>query len=338
MPSIISHLSLNAVYWFTCSGIPSGPNKPRDNFTQSPVTKMVFLTAKTVEKGITKQLIPSICPSNLPLKYTVLPDTNLLGKFKSARKISQICPDGDMAWTLFDNKITLLDRAGKIHQKRIYDVTINTILLQKSTRQLYAYDDEGIIDLSTGARLMYFPSSMNPTSLHFSDDGCVVIGMTGRIAKFTPDGTQIRTTTWPFARFVFTPTKMTECPRTGSIAFFDLDLPKDGGQGERHVQVMDREFREGIRLRVETYIDDIKTPGTNCKGTCDIAFDKGGNLVLVDGRNVFLIDMTSEIVIRTLHTDKYPVISLGLGDSGELWITLSGRSKKVKILEYMDSK
>ncbi|XP_021344044.1 uncharacterized protein LOC110443906 [Mizuhopecten yessoensis] len=273
-------------------------------------------------------------------QYAVLPETNVLTKFKSPKKIAQICPTGDVAWSLLNNKITLLDRTGKIQQQRIYDVPIRAILVHPLTHQLYTFDDNGIIDLSTGARVFHYQATIKPLCLHFGNDGCILLGMTGKIAKIAPDGKHILTTTASASGkpFVFTPSKITECPLTGNLAFVDRDLQEDGGQGNRHVQVMDKEFEEGIKLSVETFNAKVKNWSKSRKQTCDIEFDKGGNLVLVDGRTIFLIDMMTEKAMRTIHIDKHPVISIGLGKQGELWVTLDGKSSKVKVLEYIEDR
>ncbi|XP_021362260.1 uncharacterized protein LOC110456055 [Mizuhopecten yessoensis] len=182
--------------------------------------------------------------------YKLLPQTKVVEEWESPCHINCICPTTDgQVWTTDFATLTLLDRKGKVIQTVKHNGMISDISLSPTTHTLWVCDDNNnIMELVSGRLTHRFRTKEEPFSICVRASNHVIVGMTKYISKFTTKGKMVCTTmakgTGKPLVCTCTPYRISECPVTHNVAVTDFSLESDGGDGERHVVVMDTDFKE----------------------------------------------------------------------------------------------
>ncbi|XP_021361151.1 uncharacterized protein LOC110455377 [Mizuhopecten yessoensis] len=223
--------------------------------------------------------------------YKLLPQTEVVEEREFPCYIRSICPTTDgQAWTKYLDKLTHLDRKGKVIQKVKNNVCIYDISLSPTTHTLWVCDYEySIMELVSGRLKHRFSTKEEPKCICVTASNHVIVGMTKHISKFTTDGKMVCTkmakgTGKPL---VCSPHRITECPVTHNVAVTDFSIESDGGDGKRHVVVMDTDLEELFVYRGD--IPSIYNPTPQTEGEPfyprDVVYDSVGNLIIGDHNN-----------------------------------------------------
>ncbi|XP_021358674.1 uncharacterized protein LOC110453827 [Mizuhopecten yessoensis] len=285
--------------------------------------------------------------------YKLLPQTKVVEEWESSCYISSICPttDGQM-WTKYSDTLTLLDRKGEVKQKVNHNVYINDISLSPTTHTLWVCDDNNnIMELVSGRLTHRFSTKEYPMCICVTASNHVIVGMIKHISKFTSDGkmvctsmakgtvnllvwftTMVKGTEKPL---VCSPHRISECPVTHNVAVADFSRESDGGDGKRHVVVMDTDFKELFVYRGDIPSTYKPTPSTVGKpfNPHGVVYDSVGNLIIGDGDNfrVLLISGGGEF-LRVIHTNTGRTDAVGI-DREDVLCAVFGYNK-VKLLQY----
>ncbi|XP_033758122.1 uncharacterized protein LOC117340472 [Pecten maximus] len=273
-------------------------------------------------------------------RYKLLSETKVVEEWKSPCNIYSICPTtDDQAWTSYyrNKTLTLLDRKGIEIQKVTHKARINDISLSPTTHRLWVCDRENnILELVSGQLTHRFRTKERPECLCVTASNHVIVGMPKHISKFTTQG-QIVLTSMAVGTekpLVCTPWRITECPVTHNVAVIDFSNKGDGGDGNKHVVVMDTNFQE-----LFVYRGDIPSTYTTSQTGGEpfypwsVVYDSVGNHIIGDFNNhrVLLLSGGSEF-LRIIHTDTNWTLAVGVDRKDVLWGVFCGDN--VKLLQY----
>ncbi|XP_021377834.1 uncharacterized protein LOC110465948 [Mizuhopecten yessoensis] len=272
--------------------------------------------------------------------YKLLPQTKVVEEWKSPRYIYSICPTTDgQVWTTASDTLTLLDRKGKVIQEVKHNVYINDISLSPTTHTLWVCDDKNnIMELVSGRLTHRFSTKEEPRCICVTASNHVIVGMYRHISKFTTDGKMVCTTMAKGTGkpLVCSPRRISECPVTHNVAVVDF---RDGGDGNKHVVVMDTDFKELFVYRGDipsTYKPTPQTEGRPFNPSGGVVYDCVGNLIIGDSINhrVLLISGGGEF-LRVIHTDTDCAVAVGIDREDVLWAVFgSWLVSTVKLLQY----
>ncbi|XP_021371639.1 tripartite motif-containing protein 2-like [Mizuhopecten yessoensis] len=274
--------------------------------------------------------------------YKLLPQTNVVEEWWSSCDIGSICPttDGEV-WTKYMDTLTLLDRKGKVKQQVYNSVRISDISLSPTTHTLWVCDyNNNIMELVSGRLTHRFSTKEFPLCICITASNHVIVGMYRHISKFTTDGNMVCTTMAKGTGkpLVCSPRRISESPVTHNVAVADFSRESDGGDGKRHVVVMDTDFKELFVYRGDIPSTYTPTPQTGGKpfNPWGVVYDSVGNLIIGDRDNkrVLLISGGGEF-LRVIHTDKGYTWAVGVDREDVLWSVFDiwGISI-VKLLQY----
>lgn len=246
--------------------------------------------------------------------------------------------------------VSLRDRTGGRREKVDFDVHVYSICVSPTTDNLWAcaLDNNGIMELASGTPVTRFYTDREPMCLCVTTDNHIVVGMMGKVTKFTTAGKQIITTDKSQSgnlskkTQVYSPWNIDQCRVTRNLAVVDRDEKRHGGNGKPHVIVIDTDLREIYRYHGDnTRVHQKTSQKTSYTfDAYDVAFDSVGNLVIVDCDNkcLHLLSSSGEY-LRLLHTDTGEVRAVGVDRSNLLWASVchDGEPKKVKLLQYHSS-
>ncbi|XP_033747153.1 uncharacterized protein LOC117332375 [Pecten maximus] len=271
-------------------------------------------------------------------RYKLLSETKVVEEWKSPCYINSICPTtDDQAWTRYYKTLTLLDRKGTVIQNITHKADINDISLSPTTYRLWVCDTKhNILELVSGQLTHRFRTKGKPEGLCVTASNHVIVGMPKHISKFTTQGQKVLTTkaAGTGKPLVCTPWRITECPVTHNVAVIDFSNKINGGDGNKHVVVMDTDFQELFVYRGDipsTY----KTPQTGSETfyPWSVVYDSVGNLIIGDCNNyrVLLLSGGGEF-LRIIYTDIYWTWAVGVDRKDVLWAVIGGDN--VKLLQY----
>ncbi|XP_021350859.1 uncharacterized protein LOC110448762 [Mizuhopecten yessoensis] len=271
--------------------------------------------------------------------YKLLPQTKVVEEWESPCYIRSICPTTDgQVWTKDSNKLTLLDRNGKVIQKVEHHVWINDISLSPTTQTLWVCDyNNNIMELVSGRLTHRFSTKEEPWCICITASNHVIVGMTKHISKFTTDGKMVCTTMAKGTGkpLVCTPNRISECPINHNVAVTDFSSESDSGDGKGHVVVMDTDFKQVFVYRGDlpsTYRPTTQTGGKQFS-PWGVVYDSVGNLIIGDRNNyrVLLISGSGEF-LRVIHTDTGSTPAVGIDREDVLWARFGVLN--VKLLQY----
>ncbi|XP_021365035.1 uncharacterized protein LOC110457902 [Mizuhopecten yessoensis] len=269
--------------------------------------------------------------------YKLLPQTKVVEEWESPCNIRSMCPTTDgQVWTQYRNKLTLLDRKGKVIHEVTHNVLINAISLSPSTHTLWVCDDDkNIMELVSGRLTHRFSTKKKPECICITASNYVIVGMYRHISKFTTDGKMVCTSMAKGTGkpLVCTPDRISECPVTHNVAVADYS-ESDGGYGNQHVVVMDTDFKELFEYRGDIPSTYTHTPQTGDGPFTprDVVYDSVGNLIIgdCDNNRVLLISGGGEF-LRVIHTDTVYTWAVGIDREDVLWAKFGFY---VKLLQY----
>ncbi|XP_033744323.1 uncharacterized protein LOC117330211 [Pecten maximus] len=271
-------------------------------------------------------------------RYKLLSETKVVEEWRSPCIILSVCPTtDDQAWTKDYKTLILLDMKGTVIQKVTHKARINDISLSPTTHRLWVCDRENdILELASGQLTHRFRTKEEPRCFCVTASNHVIVGMPKHISKFTTQGQMVLTTmvVGTGKPLVCTPWRITECPVTHNVAVIDFSNEDDGGDGNKHVVVMDTNFQELFVYRGDipsTY----KTSQTGGEpfDPCSVVYDSVGNLIIGDCNNdrVLLLSGGGEF-LRIIHTDTNWAWAVGVDRKDVLWAVFRGGN--VKLLQY----
>ncbi|XP_069108714.1 tripartite motif-containing protein 2-like [Argopecten irradians] len=274
-------------------------------------------------------------------RKTLLTETKVVEEWESPCGITSICPTtDDQAWTRYSDTLTLLDRKGTVIQKVTHKAYINDISLSPTTHRLWACDDQNnILELVSGQLTQQFTTKTYPYSICITAKNHVIVGMSGNVSKYTTQGQMVLTTmaAGTGKPLVCTPYRITECPVTNNVAVIDHSDEHDGGDGNKHVVVMDTDFQKLFVYRGDIPSTCKQSPQTGGEpfNPCGIVYDSQGSLIIGDlnNKNVVLVSKDGK-GLRILHTDRDTVWAVGVGRDDLLWISIVSNAWYVKMLQY----
>ncbi|XP_069102073.1 uncharacterized protein [Argopecten irradians] len=270
----------------------------------------------------------------------LLTETRVVEEWKSPCPITSICPtNGDQAWTSYEysKRLTLLGRKGIVIQIT-HTSYINDICLSPSTHTLWVCDvHNNILELVSGKLSNRFKTKDGPKCMCVTADNHIIIGMSKHITKYTTHGQIVLNTltTVKSKQLVFTPWSIAECPITNNVAVIDRSYKEDGGDGNRHVLVIDSDFQELFIYRSDTPTTGKQRSliqGKPFDPMC-IVYDGQGNIIIGDCVNnrILLLSGDGED-LRILHTDTDVIWAVSVSRQGEIWT--ANINDNVKLLQY----
>ncbi|XP_021374843.1 uncharacterized protein LOC110464109 [Mizuhopecten yessoensis] len=275
--------------------------------------------------------------------YKLLPQTKVVEEWRSPCHIGSICPttDGQMWTRASGDTLTLLDRKGKVIQEITHNDYIYNISLSPTTHTLWVCDyKNNIMELVSGRLTHRFSTKEEPRCICVTANTHVIVGMPKHISKFTTDGKMVCTTMTKGTGkpLVCTPHRISECPVTHNVAVADFSSESDGGDGKRHVVVMDTNFKELFVYRGDIPSTYKPTPQTGGQpfNPWGVVYDSVGNLIIGDciNRRVLLISGGGEF-LRVIHTDTGRTWAVGIDREDVLWAVFdTWDSNKVALLQY----
>ncbi|XP_069107444.1 E3 ubiquitin-protein ligase TRIM71-like [Argopecten irradians] len=271
-------------------------------------------------------------------RKTLLTETKVVEEWRSPCIIDSICPTtDDQAWTrnYYSDTLTLCDRKGTVIQRVTHNTEITDISLSPTTHRLWACDDQNnILELLSGHLTQKFTTKARPYSICITAKNYVIVGMSGNISKYTTQGQMLLTTmaSGTGKPLVCTPRRITECPVTNNVAVIDHSDRDDGGDGSRHVVVMDTYLQKLFLYRGDSMMIALET-GCGPFNPWGIVYDSQGSLIIgdLDNGNIVLLSAQGKLQ-RNLHTDKDWVGAVGVGRDDLLWIQIRGQV--IKMLQY----
>ncbi|XP_033729976.1 uncharacterized protein LOC117319252, partial [Pecten maximus] len=180
-------------------------------------------------------------------------------------------------------------RKGTVIQEVTHKAVINDISVSPTTHRLWVCDRENnILELVSGQLTHRFRTKEEPRCLCVTASNHVIVGMPKRISKFTTQGQMVLTTmaVGTGKPLVCTPWRITECPVTHNVAVIDFSDKDDGGDGNKHVVVMDTNFQELFVYRGDipsTYKTQLT--GGEPFSPWSVVYDSVGNLIIGDFNN-----------------------------------------------------
>ncbi|XP_069107431.1 E3 ubiquitin-protein ligase TRIM71-like [Argopecten irradians] len=272
-------------------------------------------------------------------RKTLLTETKVVEEWKSPCYIDSICPTtDDQAWTNNYYTLTLLDRKATVIQKVTHKANITDISLSPTTHRMWACDTQSnILELVSGQLTQQFTTKTCPYSICITAKNHVIVGMSGNVSKYTTQGQMVLTTmaAGTGKPLVCTPHRITECPVTNNVAVIDHSYEHEGGDGNRHVVVMDTDFQKLFVYRGDIPSTCKQSPQTGGEpfNPWGIVYDSQGSLIIGDqnNKNVVLVNKDGK-GLRILHTDRDWVGAVGVSRDDLLWTCLGGNV--IKMLHY----
>ncbi|XP_033730081.1 E3 ubiquitin-protein ligase TRIM71-like [Pecten maximus] len=275
-------------------------------------------------------------------RYKLLSETKVVEEWECPCYINSICPTtDDQAWTsdYYGETLTLLDRnsKGTVIQEVTHKAVVKDISLSPTTNRLWVCDPENnILELVSGQLTHRFRTKKKPECLCVTASNHVIVGMAKHISKFTTQGQMVLTTMAVRTRkpLVCTPWRITECPVTHNVAVIDFSDKDDGGDGNKHVVVMDTNLQELFVYRgdIPSTYKTLQTGGKPFYPR-SVVYDSVGNLIIGDYSNnrVLLLSGGGEF-LRIIHTDTDLTWAVGVDRKDVLWAVFGGDN--VKLLQH----
>ncbi|XP_069130930.1 uncharacterized protein [Argopecten irradians] len=261
--------------------------------------------------------------------------------------INSICPNYDgnaICGSKFGNKLVVYGPNGdtlKFIGSRILE-TISGISISPLDHCLWLCVNEDCSMVKVdheGEMAIQFHTEQNPWCLCVTRDGRVVVGFVDSIASYSMEGKKIKEVFKDKSgkKIVSQPQRITECPVSHNLAVLDKGwnlLTKD----KPYIVILNRTLHLLYR-----YNGTMVAPGTKATASPsfqprDVIYDTDGQL-LIANKSKKSIDVINEKGehLRTLLTDEWKPVSLGLQQDNTLWAVFRSSSKcRVKLLRYTE--
>ncbi|XP_069102953.1 uncharacterized protein [Argopecten irradians] len=296
-------------------------------------------TASDNQEGSSTRHLSTESEEEVPSGTELLTETKELGMWEFPYRIRSLCPTiNDQAWiSNYSKTLTLMGRNGTIIQDITHKVGINDISLSPTTHRLWACDNENnILELESGQLSKRFKTKDLPRSICVTTDNHIIIGMTNHITKYTTQGQMVLTSKTVGCKkpLVCSPYRIAECPITNNVAVIDTNLQDEGGDGNKHVVIMDTDFQELFICKGEAPTKPM-SPFTvsHSFSPIGVVYDSQGNLIIADSLNFKLLLLSGAgVVPKLLHMEPECIYAVGIDREGVLWSGCSG--PMVTFLQY----
>ncbi|OWF41335.1 hypothetical protein KP79_PYT07488 [Mizuhopecten yessoensis] len=292
----------------------------------------------------------SMLPSSVHNQFfrnQMLEKPEVISEFLPNIVINAICPtyDGNaICGSKFGNKLMVYGPNGDMLRfigSRVLE-TISGIAMSPLDHCLWlcVNEDCGVVKVDhEGDVAIQFHTDQNPWCLCVTRDHKIIVGFVDSIASYSLEGKKGKEVFKDKfgKKIVSQPQRITECPVSQNIAVLDKGwslLSKD----KPCIIVFDRNLHLKFR-----YNGTLVAPGTKASSSPsfqprDVIYDMDGQL-LVANKNKNSIDVVNEKGqhLRTLMTDEWKPVSLGLQLDNTLWAVFKNSSKcRIKLLRYTE--
>lgn len=264
----------------------------------------------------------------------------IVSQFPSLCAITSICLTHEgQAWTCDEESrtLTLLSNAGDVIKTMTCKSNVNDISISPTTRRLWycTWKCRVVeIDPTTETRMRRFTTDTWPRCVCVTHEEEVLVGTENKITLYSPDGHVIRTTDTEGSG-VIRPTRITQCPLTGNIAFLEKTSCKSHEQDNGHVAVLDKTF--AVKFRYIGVGEHPNTVGSVYFDPFDVKYDDKGFLLIGDftSHSLDLITGTGNH-IKTLLTGTGSTQAIGIHAGDIMWAAFRNGddTSHVKILQY----
>ncbi|XP_060073324.1 uncharacterized protein LOC132553129 [Ylistrum balloti] len=264
----------------------------------------------------------------------------ILSQFPSPCAVTSICLTSDgHAWTCNEESrvLTQLDNAGDVIKTVSCKANVNDISMSNKTHHLwYCTWKCRVVELDpeTDTRIRRFTTEIWPRCVCVTDKEEILVGAEKKITLYTTDGSVIMTTDTEMSG-VIRPTRLTQCPLTGNIAFLEKSSSRCDGQDNGHVVVLSNDL--SVKFRYTGDCDTSQSVESSYFDPFDIKYDDKGCLLVGDftSNTVDLITGTGNHS-RTLLTDTGSSQAIGIHTDGVIWAAFKNDKdvSHVKILRY----
>ncbi|XP_033743322.1 uncharacterized protein LOC117329476 [Pecten maximus] len=264
----------------------------------------------------------------------------ILSQFPSPCAITSICLTSEgHAWTCDEESrdLTLLGNAGNIIKRVTCNANVNDISLSPKTHHLwYCTWKCRVVELNpkTDTRMRRFTTESWPRCVCVTDNEHVLVGAENKITLHNTEGHVIITTDTAMSG-VIRPTRLTQCPLTGNIAFLEKTSFQSDGKDNGHVVVLDNGL--SVKFRYTGECETSNSAASAYFDPFDVKYDDKGYLLVGDFTSSTL-DLVTGVGnhIRTLLTDTGSSQAIGMHTGGVMWAAFKGDNdvSHVKILQY----
>lgn len=264
----------------------------------------------------------------------------ILSQFPSPCAITSICLTSEgHAWTCNEESrvLTLVGNAGDVIKTVTCKANVNDISMSPKTRHLWYCTWKCRVeelDPETDTCTRRFTTDAWPRCMCVTDKEQILVGTENKITLYDVDG-QVLLWTDTELSGVMRPTRLTQCPLTGNIAFLEKTSFQGEGKDNGYVVVLDNELSVNFRYTGEC--ENSNSEASTYFDPFDVKYDEKGHLLVGDftSNTLDLVTGTGNH-IRTLLTDTGSSQAIGIHTDNVIWAAFRSENdlSHVKILKY----
>lgn len=271
----------------------------------------------------------------------------VVAEFKVSLLINSICPTADgnaICGSKFGNRLTVYGPNGDTLQfigskllETISDISMSPL---DHCVWLCVNEDCSVVKVESERDLVtQFYTEQNPWCLCVTRERKVIVGFADSLVLYSLEGKKLRVKRKDKSGkdIVSHPQRITECPVSRNIAVLDKGwnfLAKD----KPFIIVFDMNLNLKFRYNGVAVAPGTKASSSPTFQPRDVCYDVDGQLLIAD-KNKNAINVVSESGqhIRTLLTDEWKPVSLGVQTDNTLWAVFTNDKKcRVKLLKFSE--
>ncbi|XP_069140367.1 uncharacterized protein [Argopecten irradians] len=246
--------------------------------------------------------------------------------FQHKSEVTSICPSPSGMWlsNSSSNEMQLVDFKGRIQQKIKHTSAISCCTLSPKTNCVWfsCEDDTSIYEVLAGTKypVRRFTTDSSPLCICISKSEHVVVGSHNEITIYTTEGQKVVST------FVNIDQQGIEYVESGSIS--QCPVIDNYAVLRRYNSDDDAWFGNIILYDQELRFKFIYN-GTGTDFPCSAVYDSRGNLVVSTSNNAVQLVTGTGQYVRTIHTEKKRITTIGLQSDDVLWISAVAEKKRM---------
>ncbi|XP_033756985.1 tripartite motif-containing protein 3-like [Pecten maximus] len=303
-----------------------------NDLSESQSRSTTELPSPMVESASGSSTSGAMPTNRLPVKFTLLPQTSIMGKFHTERIGNRISPTGsEEVWISYSDILQLLNKKGKVRTEIQFNVRITDISISPITKNVWVCSDADstVMECIQGTPNLRFHCKNKPICLCVTTGNEILVGMSQKVTRFTEQGKVLLSTKTPTSgqALVRLPQKITECRLTKNVAVVERQSYDENSK--KQVIVMDKKFEEMFRYKSDTKA--VQQAVNAAFDPWDVTFDSVGNLLIADCNNhsVLLINPNGEFM-KTLFTDERSTQAICLDKNLVLWAVFGDVVKRLQ--------